>query len=148
MQTSPASFVPHLIVSDGQEAIAFYQRAFGAELVLQLVEPGGKLAHAEMRVGSALFMLASEYPSLNLTSPRARGGTTVSLSFWVEDVDGLAARAVEAGAVLEKPIVDEFYGDRVARLVDPFGHRWGLHRRIEEVSPEELERRFLAMIGG
>lgn len=136
--------IPHLIVRGGAEAIAFYQRAFGAELDYDLVEPGGRVGHAEMRIGAARFALADEYPEYDCLSPRTRGGTSIALTFYVADVDAAAARAIEAGATLERPIADEFYGDRVASLRDPFGHRWSLHTRIEEVSPEEMRRRMAA----
>lgn len=137
----PVDIIPHLIVRGGTAAIAFYQTAFGAELVYELKQPDNVLAHAEMTLGGARFMLADEFPEFDCISPQGRGGTTVHLSFYVPDVDAAAARAVAAGAVLERPVVDEFYGDRVAQLRDPFGHRWSLHTRIEDVSPQEMQRR-------
>jgi PhnB protein len=143
----PTGLIPHLIVRGGVDAIDFYRRAFGAELVFDLTTPEGKLAHAEMTLGANRFMLADEYPDLNCVSPLGRGGTSVSLAVYVDDVDSLASRAVSAGAQLERPIADEFYGDRVAHLEDPFGHRWTLHTRIEEVTLDEMRRR-MAGLGG
>ena len=142
---SPATgLLPHLIVNGGAEAIAFYQRAFGAELVFDLFGQDGRLGHAEMTLAGSRFMLADEFPEMECLAPTTRGGTSVSLALYVDDVDKLAARAVDAGAVLERPIVDEFYGDRVAHIRDPFGHRWTLHTRVEDVSPEEMRRRMSA----
>jgi PhnB protein len=103
--------------------------------------PDGKLGHAELSIGSARFMLADEFPEMQCVSPIALQGTPVTLSVYVDDVDALAARAVDAGATLEAPIKDQFYGDRVAMLRDPFGHRWTLHTRIEDVSVDEMRRR-------
>lgn len=140
----PTGLMPHLIVKGGADAIAFYRRAFGAELVFDLVGDDGRLGHAEMTLFGARFMLADEYPEMECLAPPTRGGTSVSLALYVDDVDTLAARAVDAGAVLERPIVDEFYGDRVAHIKDPFGHRWTFHTRLEEVSPEEMRRRMAA----
>jgi PhnB protein len=137
----PTGLLPHLIVRGGTAAIEFYRRAFGAELLFDLAMPDGRLGHAELSIGSARFMLADEFPEMQCVSPVTLQGTPVTLSVYVDDVDALAARAVDAGATLEGPIKDEFYGDRVAMLRDPFGHRWTLHTRIEDVSVDEMRRR-------
>ena len=93
-------------------------------------------------------MLADEYPELGILGPQSRGGATSALSLYVEDVDAVAQRALEAGAELERPIQDEFYGDRVAHLRDPFGHRWSICTRIEDVSAEEMQRRMAKLLAG
>lgn len=138
--------IPHLITHDGAAAIAFYERAFGAVLTLRLDEPGGRLGHAEMAIDGSPFMLANEYPELDLLAPKSRGGApSVSLTLYVSDVDAFTERAVAAGAQLARPVTDEFYGDRVAQLVDPFGHRWSIHSRIEAISNAEMQRRFAGL---
>ena len=139
--SAPTGLIPHLIVRGGKDAMAFYERAFSATRVSELEMPDGRLGHAELAIGDARFMLADEFPDMDCISPVSRGGTSVSLSLYVADVDSFAERAIAAGAVLERPIKDEFYGDRVAHIKDPFGHRWTLHTRIEDVSPEEMKRR-------
>lgn len=137
--------MPHLIVKGGARAIAFYVRAFEARELFRLTEPSGKLGHAELAVGNARFAVADEYPDFGALGPTSVGGTPVSLHVYVADVDAVAARAVEAGATLLRPVRDEFYGDRVATLVDPFGHRWQVASRREDVSPAEMQRRFEAL---
>lgn len=139
---------PYLIVRDGAEAIEFYVRAFGAREQLRLDMPDGRVGHAQLVVGAAKFMLAEEFPELGYVGPATLGGTTVGIQIYVEDVDALAGRAIAAGATLKRPIKDEFYGDRVAQLEDPFGHRWNFCTRIEEVSLDEMKRRMAALSGG
>ena len=138
------AILPHLIVSDGAAAIDFYKRAFGAELIFDLPMPDGRVGHAELSIGAARFMLADEFPDLDCIGPTQRGGTTVHLAFYVRDVDAVTARAEAAGGRLVGPIKDEFYGDRVAHLSDPFGHHWTIHTRKEEVSVDEMRRRMTA----
>ncbi|HYQ03312.1 MAG TPA: VOC family protein [Polyangiaceae bacterium] len=128
----------YLIVTNAARAIDFYQRAFGARESYRL-EMGDKIGHAEFAFEGVTIMLADEFPELGFISPRS--STAVSIVVYVADVDALAERAVAAGATLEKPVRDEFYGDRVASLRDPFGHRWLLHSRREIVTPEEMRRR-------
>jgi PhnB protein len=140
--------VPTLSVKSGAKALEFYARAFGAVEVLRLVEPGGKLAHAEIEIAGARLWLAEEYPEIDFLSPETRGGTTVTLTLYVEDVDAAVERAVAAGATLARPPHDEFYGERVAQVRDPSGHRWSLQTRLEEVSNEEIARRFEKLIAG
>lgn len=136
---------PHLVVRDAPRAIAFYQKAFGAKLLFQLLEPSGKVGHAELEVGRAHFMLADEYPDFGAISPVTLGGTPLSLHLYVDDVDAFVARASEAGATILRPARDEFYGDRTAMLTDPFGHKWTFATRREEVSPDEMQRRMNAL---
>ncbi len=103
--------------------------------------PGDRLGHAEMSIGEGRFMLADEFAEMGCVSPLTHGGTSVGLALYVDDADHHARRAVEAGAVLERPVADQFYGDRVAYLKDPFGHRWTLHARLEDVLPDGMRRR-------
>lgn len=139
---------PHLIVRDAARAIAFYVDIFGAIEDFRLTEPGGKVGHAELKLGGGRMMLADEYPDFGALGPAAVGGTPVSLHLYVEDVDAVVARAVEAGATLLRPVSDEFYGDRSAMLLDPFGHKWQLASRRVEVSPEEMQRHWTKMLDG
>lgn len=142
------SATPYLIVRDGAQAIEFYVRAFAASEELRLDMPDGRVGHAQLVIGAAKFMLAEEFPELGYVGPATLGGTTVGIQIYVEDVDAFTARALAAGATLKRPIKDEFYGDRVAQLVDPFGHRWNFCTRIEEVSLDEMKRRMAALSAG
>lgn len=137
--------MPHLIVKHAERAIDFYVRAFGARELFRLTEPGGKVGHAELAFGTARIGIADEYPDFGALSPASIGGTPVSIHLYVADVDAVVARAVAQGATLLRPIRDEFYGDRVGMLADPFGHKWQLASRREEVAPAEMQRRFAAL---
>ncbi len=149
MTTTPTrQIIPHLSVRGGAKAIDFYVRAFGAVEEFRLTEPNGRLGHAELTIGGARFMLADEYPDYDSVGPETLHGTTVAFSLPVDDVDAAAALAVECGATLLRAITDEFFGERVARLRDPFGHKWNLTRTIEDLTPAELQRRFAAMMSG
>lgn len=132
---------PMLIVRKGYEALAFYQRGFGAQVLMKIDQPDGRLGHAELSIGKAKFMLADEFPEISCVGPATLGGTSVSIQIYVEEVDAFVERAVAAGAKLERPIKDEFYGDRVAWLNDPFGHRWSFATHIEDVTPEQMVER-------
>jgi PhnB protein len=138
---------PYLIVSDGAAAIAFYERVFGAKLRLRLGGPGGKVGHAELAVGSGLIMLADEYPDMGARSPATVGGSPVILHIYTEDVDQAVQRAVEAGARVIRPVEKAFYGDRTGMMADPFGHLWSIATHVEDVSPEEIERRAVKFAG-
>ncbi|HKO49661.1 MAG TPA: VOC family protein [Polyangiaceae bacterium] len=131
----------YLVVAGAAHAIDFYARAFGAQENYRL-EMGDKIGHAEFGFDGVTIMLSDEFPELGFTAPV--GTTAVSIMVYVANVDALAERAVAAGATLEKPVTDELYGDRVASLRDPFGHRWLLHSRREIVTPEEMRRRMAA----
>lgn len=132
---------PYLIVSEGMRALEFYKEAFGAEELMRLPGPGGKLMHGEIRIGDSPIMLADEFPEIGARSPKSYGGSPVSLMLYVEDVDAMFARAIAAGAVEVRPVQNQFYGDRSGTLTDPFGHQWTLSTHVEDVSPEEMERR-------
>ena len=140
--------LPYLSVKDAPRAIDFYVRAFGAVETLRLVDPGGRISHAEIEIDGARLMLAEEHPEIGSVGPQTLGGTTFSLTVYVADVDALAERATAAGATLIHPVSDQFYGDRVAFLRDPFGHKWALTSRVEDVSNEEMKRRYAEMIKG
>jgi|ERR1043166_5695287 PhnB protein len=141
------SLTPYLIVGDGAAALEFYQKAFGARLRLKLDAPGGRIGHAELEIGDSVIMLADEHPEIGARGPRSFGGSPVGLHLYVEQVDGVVARAVAAGGKLVHPVEDKFYGDRVGTIEDPFGHRWYVTTHIEDVSPEEIGRRAAALHG-
>jgi PhnB protein len=140
------SVTPYLIVKGGAQALEFYGRAFGAVERLR-IDAGGKIGHAEITIGDSCVMLADEHPEVEALSPTTVGGTPVSLHLYVEDVDAVVARAVAAGATLTRPVADQFYGDRVGGITDPFGHRWSIVTHKEDLSPEELHRRAAAQRG-
>ena len=131
---------PYLIVNAGAKALDFYARAFGAIERLR-IDAGGKIGHAEITIGDSCIMLADEHPEIGALGPTTVGGSPVSLHLYVEDVDAAVARAVAAGATLVRPVADQFYGDRVGGVADPFGHRWFIATHKEDLSSEELQRR-------
>ncbi|HEV2867022.1 MAG TPA: VOC family protein [Allosphingosinicella sp.] len=135
---------PYLIVDGADAAIRFYERAFGATEVMRMPMGEDKLAHAEILIGDSHVMLADEFPDMGFLGPLKRGGTTASLMIYVEDVDGAFAQALAAGAKEERPPADQFWGDRIGTLLDPFGHRWTLATHIEDVSEDEMQRRMAA----
>lgn len=137
---------PYLTVDDAAAAIDFYQRAFGAVEVMRF-EHQGKIGHAEIRIGTAPIMLADAYPDMGMRSPKTLGGCPVSIMLYVPDVDDFVARAVQAGAKLQHPVEDRFYGDRSGSLEDPFGHLWHIATHQEDVSIEEMHKRAAAMPG-
>ncbi|MGL4602859.1 MAG: VOC family protein [Iodobacter sp.] len=134
---------PYLIVNDAPRAIAFYKEAFRATEIIRLTDPSGKIAHAEIRIGHAPIMLADE--QMGYRSPASLGGSPVSLLLYVEDADTLFAQAIASGAEELSPVSDQFYGDRMGSLKDPFGHIWSLATRVEEVPDQEVQKRFAAM---
>lgn len=139
------SVIPYLIVADAAGAIAFYQNVFGAKLRMRHDGPGGKVGHAELEIGDSLIMLADEHPAIGAFAPGSVGGTPVGIHLYLDDVDAVAERAVAAGAALKRPVENQFYGDRLGSLIDPFGHLWHISTHIEDVSPEEIGRRAAAM---
>ena len=138
------SVTPYLIVDGAAEAIRFYERAFGASEVLRMAREEGKLAHAEIKIGDCHVMLADEFADMDFLGPLKRGGATASLMIYLEDVDAAFAKALSAGAIAERAPEDQFWGDRMGTLVDPFGHRWTLATHFEDVSEEEMQRRAAA----
>ena len=139
------SVTPYLIMDGAAAAIEFYKKAFGAVEVMRMPGPDGRIGHAEIKIGDSNVMLADENLEMNARSPKSVGGSPVSLLLYVEDVDKIVARAVAAGAKLEQPVEDKFYGDRMGGIEDPFGHRWYVGTHIEDVSPEEMKKRMAAM---
>jgi PhnB protein len=135
------SVTPYLILSGASDAIAYYKKALGAEEVLRMEDPGGKVHHAEIKIGDSRIMLADEHPELQALSPKTVGGSPVSIHLYVEDVDAAVSRAVAAGAKLIRPVADQFYGDRVGGVEDPFGYRWFIATHKEDLSIEEIRRR-------
>lgn len=136
-----SSAMPYLIVKGCAEAIEFYKRAFGATEQFRMAEPGGAVAHAELRIGGSVIMLADEHPSRGYRGPRSLGGSPVSIMLYTEDVDKVFERALEAGAKSRQAVANQFYGDRSGTLEDPFGHIWTLSTHVEDVAPDEMKRR-------
>lgn len=136
------SVTPYLVVDGADAAIRFYGEAFGAAEVLRMpMGESGKLAHAEVKIGDSHVMLADEFPDMGFLGPLKRGGATASLMIYVPDVDAAYAKAIGAGAEEERPPADQFWGDRMGTLVDPFGHRWTLATHVEDVAENEMRRR-------
>jgi PhnB protein len=134
------SITPYLIVDDGKAAIDFYTRAFGAKEKFRL-PMGDRIGHAELEIGDSVVMLADEFPDMGHLGPKSRGGTTVSLLHYVEDVDSAFRKAIDAGGTETRPVENQFWGDRMGTLTDPFGHVWSLATTVEAVAPDELQRR-------
>ena len=139
---------PYLIVANAADALEFYRTAFGATVKRQLSTADGKIMHAEMKIGDSIVMLADEFPSHEAFAPQHFGGSPVSVVLYVENADTLYAQALAAGAVSLRPMADQPFGDRSGTIRDPFGHRWTLTTHIEDISDEEIERRFAAMMSG
>lgn len=135
------SVTPYLTVTDGARALDFYKRAFGAQEVMRMEGPGGKIGHAEIKIGDSMIMLADEMPGGGCRSPQSLGGTTGGIFLYVENADGFFNQAVSAGAQVEAPLADMFWGDRYGRLKDPFGHSWSVATHIEDVAPAEMSKR-------
>jgi PhnB protein len=140
-----SNVTPYLIVSDGAGAIDFYKRIFGASEVMRIPGPGGRVGHAELRIGNSMIMLADEHPEVGARSPQSVGGSPVSFLLYVEQVDAVTQKAEAAGATILRPPKDQFYGDRTATLTDPFGHQWTVATHVEDVSPEEMGKRAAAL---
>lgn len=141
------SLTPYLIVDGGAAAIEYYKKAFGATELFRM-EHEGKIGHAEMKIGDSPFMLADECAERGATGPKAHNGTPVSLMIYVDDVDTVYPQAIAAGGTEQKPLTDQFYGDRSGTLTDPFGHVWTVATHKEDVSPEEIDKRLAAMAAG
>ena len=131
---------PYLCVKDAARALEFYKKAFGAKETMRMAQ-GDKIGHAEIRIGDAPVMLADEFPDMNFRSPQALGGSPVNILVYVDDVDRFVERAVKAGAKVTKPVADQFYGDRLGCVDDPFGHSWSFATHVVDVSPEVMQRR-------
>jgi PhnB protein len=139
---------PYLSVDGAAKAIDFYREVFGAEERGRMPGPGGTVGHAELTIGESMIMLADPFPDMGAPTPKALGGSAVTVMVYVEDVDAVFDRAIKAGAKEISPVQDHFYGDRSGQFEDPFGHRWNVASHVEDVSPEEMERRAAQMMGG
>ena len=139
------SVTPYLIVDGAAAAIEFYEKVFGAVEVMRMPAPGGRIGHAEIKIGDSHVMLADENAEMKARSPKSVGGTPLSLLVYVENVDEVVSRAVATGARLERAVEDKFYGDRMGAIEDPFGHQWYVGTHIEDVTPEEMKKRIAAM---
>jgi PhnB protein len=138
---------PYLYCRNAASAMEFYKKAFGATEVMHMPMPGGKIGHAEMKIGGATFMLADEFPEHGVLGPQSIGGSPVTVLIYVTDVDALVARAIAAGAKVVSPLADQFYGDRNCKMTDPFGHSWMFATRQEDVSLEEQHKCAAALFG-
>jgi PhnB protein len=137
---------PYLSVKNAAAAIEFYVKAFGAKEVMRFVDNQGKVGHAEIAIGNSTVMLADEFPDYGFVGPQALGGSPVKMHLYVDDVDALAKQAVAAGAKVVRPVEDQFYGERSGQFADPFGYTWIISTRKEDVSLDEMHRRFDAMM--
>jgi PhnB protein len=130
-----------LTLNDATRALDFYKRAFGAQEVMRMNGPDGKVAHAEIKIGDSMIMLGDEMPGSGCRSPQSLGGATSGIFLYVDDADTVFRQAVSAGAQVESPLADMFWGDRYGRLKDPFGHSWSVATHIEDVAPAEMSKR-------
>jgi len=137
------TITPYLIIKGASQAIEYYKNVFGATEVVRMEQPGGKIGHAELKIGNSHVMLADENPSMGLghSSAATIGSSPVSLYVYLPDVDQVVERAVSAGAKILRPVQDQFYGDRSGFIQDPFGHLWGVATHVEDVSPAEMAER-------
>ena len=138
---------PYLAIDGASAAIDFYKKAFGATERMRMNGPDGKIGHAEIEIEGGLIMLADEHPQMDFRSPKTLGGSPVTVHMYVADVDWFCTRAGAAGATILRPVADQFYGDRSCQLGDPFGHKWSVATHVEDVSPEEMQKR-AAKLGG
>ena len=138
----------YLCVSSAATAIEFYKRAFGVQEKFRLVEPSGRIGHAELAFGAMTVMLSDEFPECGIRSATTIGATPVSIHLHVDDADRMIEQAVQAGATLERAPKDEFYGERSGVVRDPFGHRWLIGHHIEDVSADEMQRRYATLLTG
>ena len=135
------TITPYLTLDNAAEAIDFYKRAFGAEEIMRMEGMPGKVGHAELKIGDSMIMLSDEMPGGGTQAPHSLGGTTASVFLYVENVDSLVAQAEAAGARVDMPPTDMFWGDRFGKVSDPYGHLWAIATHMEDVAPEEMGRR-------
>ena len=138
----------YLCVKDAARAIDFYVQAFGAREKFRLTEPSGRIGHAELGFGAVTLMLSDEFPEYGILGPQPGAATPFSIHLHVDDADAMIARAVAAGATLEREPQDEFYGERSGAVRCPFGHRWMIGHQVEDVAPEEMQRRYTKLLQG
>ena len=137
---------PYIICDGAAAALDYYKKAFGAEEIDRHGGPGGKIMHAEIKIGDSRLMLADEFPEMGAKSPKSLGGTPFGLCVYVNDCDAAFNRAVAAGGKVERPLANQFYGDRSGTLIDPFGHKWTISTHVEDVSPAEMQKRMAEMM--
>ena len=135
---------PYICVDNADAAITFYKKVFGAQEHMRMPGPDGKIGHAELQIGSAVLMLSDEHPEFGAQAPKHFGGTPTTLSLYVDDVDAVFAKALEAGAKQLRPVEKQFYGDRSGQFEDPYGHKWSVATHVEDVSPKEMQKRSAA----
>lgn len=135
------TLTPHITLRNAAQAIEFYKQAFGAQELGRSLTPDGKVMHAAIRIGDSMIMMNDEFPNMGCNSAETLGGTNITLHIQTEDVDSLFDRAVKAGAKVTMPVSDQFWGDRYGQVVDPFGQRWSLATRVEQLTPAEVEER-------
>jgi len=135
------SLTPFLAVDDAARAIEFYKQAFGAQERGRMPGPEGKIAHAELQIGDSAVMLSDPFPQSTCRPPKELGGTSVGVFLYVEDVDAVVQKAVDAGGTLTMPVEDQFWGDRYGKVADPFGHEWQIATHKEDLTPEEIAER-------
>ena len=139
---------PYLIIDGAAKAIEFYKKVFGAKEKMRMPSPGGKVGHAELSLGDSMIMLADEHPDMGHRAPHAYGGSAVSLMVYVPDVDATVKTAIAGGAKVVRPVENQFYGDRMGTIQDPFGHSWYVATHVEDVPPEEMAKRAAAAATG
>lgn len=132
------SITPHLICAGASDAIEFYKKAFGAEEMMRMPGPDGRLMHASVRIGDSMVMLVDEMPEWGALGPKALKGSPVTIHLMVDNVDEVYAHAVAAGATAKMPVADMFWGDRYGKLIDPFGHEWSIATHVRDLTPEEI----------
>ncbi len=138
---------PYLAIDGAAAAIDFYKKAFNATERMRMAAPDGRIGHAEIEIEGGLIMLADAHPEMGFRSPQALGGSPVRIHIYVENVDAFSSRAAAAGAEILRPVADQFYGDRSCQLLDPYGHTWSIATHVEDVSPEEMQRRAARLYG-
>ena|SRR3990167_6859119 len=146
IQSDYHTVTPYLIIRDVSKAIAFYKAAFGANELMRMGMPDGKIGYAEIKIGDSIIMMADEFPEMGAPGPKSLGGSPIRIHLYVKNVDEFANQAVAAGAKLIRPLEDQFFGDRLGSLEDPFGHLWNIATKKEKVSREEMVKRFDALM--
>jgi PhnB protein len=138
----------YLAIDGASDAIEFYKKIFGAQERFRMPQPDGTIGHAEIQLGDSVIMMSDAFPEMGVVDPKKLGGTPITLSVYVEDVDTTFANAIKAGAKQVQPVEDKFYGDRAGQFEDPWGHRWNVMTHVEDVSPEEMEKRAATFAAG
>lgn len=135
------AITPYLVIKGAKQAMEFYKNAFGAKETFKMADENGEIGHAEMKIGDSIFMLAEEKPNFPHKSATTLGGSAISILLYVNDCDAVFHQAVKSGATVSRPLANQFYGDRTGGVKDPFGYEWYIATHVEDVSPEEMQRR-------